>query len=289
MVLNTSQIILLAHRRTTLRRTTPQRCDERSPTRSRDFIWDDEGNPVAMIEAGAITYLHADHLGTPRRGTDAAGTVTWAWDGEAFGASAPSIAAVDVPLRFPGQILDADTGLVFNGWRTYVPAWGRYLESDPVGVAGGVNTFQYALGTPLSNVDPVGLMSCSQNWFQNMADNYLETQTTVDSYVDSLFGSTPDWVTSASTPFSVSFGGLTAASIGGRTILQTIVKFAKESLPVQSSHGPIRQVRTVGLLQNAARTTLIQGAAITGAWSSGVLLGSSISSTLYSLNCTCEK
>ena len=157
MVLNTSQIILLAHRRTTLRRTTPQRCDERSPTRSRDFIWDDEGNPVAMIEAGAITYLHADHLGTPRRGTDAAGTVTWAWDGEAFGASAPSIAAVDVPLRFPGQILDADTGLVFNGWRTYVPQWGRYLESDPIGLAGGINTYAYADGSPTTKTDPLGL------------------------------------------------------------------------------------------------------------------------------------
>jgi len=69
---------------------------ERSPTRARDWVWDDEGRPVAMLEGATITFLHADHLGTPRRGTNASGTVVWAWYGEAFGASASAIVALDV-------------------------------------------------------------------------------------------------------------------------------------------------------------------------------------------------
>jgi len=64
---------------------------------------------------------------------------------------------VQLNLRLPGQYYDAETGLHYNYFRTYDPATGRYLEADPIGQAGGLNTYSYAAANPLSLVDPSGL------------------------------------------------------------------------------------------------------------------------------------
>lgn len=60
---------------------------------------------------------------------------------------------------FAGQYYDAETGLIHNDHRDYCAACGRYIESDPIGLAGGISTFTYGLNSPLSNVDPLGLES----------------------------------------------------------------------------------------------------------------------------------
>jgi RHS repeat-associated protein len=44
-------------------------------------------------------------------------------------------------LRFPGQYYDVETGLNQNYMRDYDPAVGRYIESDPIGLLGGINTY----------------------------------------------------------------------------------------------------------------------------------------------------
>ena len=66
-------------------------------------------------------------------------------------------------LRLPGQEFDVDTGLYHNGFRDYVPGWGRYLQSDPIGLMGGLNTYGYAEGNPINQTDPLGLID-TQWW-----------------------------------------------------------------------------------------------------------------------------
>lgn len=122
----------------------------------KDYIW--LGNePVAQIEAtGVVVYLHTDHLLTPRLGTSDAKAIVWRWEGEAFG-DVEAHGPMEVNLRFPGQYFDAETGRHYNYFRDYDPAIGRYLTSDPIGLAGGLNTYAYVFNNPLRWVDPLGL------------------------------------------------------------------------------------------------------------------------------------
>jgi RHS repeat-associated protein len=62
-------------------------------------------------------------------------------------------------LRFPGQYFDAETGKSQNYFRDYDASIGRYIESDPVGLRGGINTYGYAEANSLLYIDPLGLQA----------------------------------------------------------------------------------------------------------------------------------
>jgi RHS repeat-associated protein len=68
-------------------------------------------------------------------------------------------------LRFPGQYRDAETGLFYNYFRDYDPQTGRYVQSDPIGLAGGINPYLYARANPLRWNDPRGLVNVDPSSF----------------------------------------------------------------------------------------------------------------------------
>ncbi|MDQ1117929.1 MULTISPECIES: RHS repeat-associated core domain-containing protein [Pseudoxanthomonas] len=130
-------------------------------------IWMDD-LPVGLRAAAAstVSYIEPDHLGSPRAVIDpVANTAIWKWDikGEAFGATAPEQdpdgngTAFNLDMRFPGQRYDQYTGLSYNYFRDYEPGTGRYSQSDPIGLRGGMSTYSYAEGNPISGLDPLGL------------------------------------------------------------------------------------------------------------------------------------
>ena len=108
---------------------------------------------------GGLFYVHNDHLGTPQVITDDNQTVVWKADYDPFGKATVTTETITNNVRFPGQYFDGETGLHYNYYRYYDPRTGRYITSDSIGLGGGLNTYGYVGGNPLSFIDPLGLDS----------------------------------------------------------------------------------------------------------------------------------
>ncbi|WP_176225107.1 RHS repeat domain-containing protein [Methylomagnum ishizawai] len=119
--------------------------------------------PVAYLSLTSVYYIHSDHLNAPRALVDATNKTVWRWDAGPFGAELPDEdpdgngTKVAFNWRLPGQYYDAETGLHYNYARDYDPGTGRYVESDPIGLKGGINTYGYVGNNPVGLVDPSGL------------------------------------------------------------------------------------------------------------------------------------
>ena len=102
-------------------------------------------------------FVFADQIGTPCLIEDENGTEVWRARIEPFGRAevAPST-KLEFNLRFPGHYFDPELSLHYNRFRYYDPSLGRYLQSDPWGIAGGTNIYAYR-ANPLLQVDVRGL------------------------------------------------------------------------------------------------------------------------------------
>jgi len=124
--------------------------------------------PVPLTVSGgtagsaAVYYIHTDQLNTPRVIADQNQSVVWKWESDGFGVAPPNeqpgaAAAFEFNPRFAGQYFDRESNLHYNYFRDYDPQTGRYIQSDPIGLSDGVNTYLYVKGNPIVGADPLGL------------------------------------------------------------------------------------------------------------------------------------
>jgi RHS repeat-associated protein len=102
--------------------------------------------PLAVASGPVATptllWVHGNHLGVPQVYTTSSGALA-------------SPGAWQLP-GFPGQSRTL-ADLYYNRYRDYDPSTGRYIQSDPIGLAGDTNSYVYAGANPVTGVDPQGL------------------------------------------------------------------------------------------------------------------------------------
>jgi RHS repeat-associated protein len=119
--------------------------------------------PAQVQDTAGTYFVHADHLDTPRALTNSSGQIVWRSKISAYGTAVvqEDVDGNSVPVvfnfRFPGQYSDAESGMHYNFMRHYDASIGRYVQSDPIGLLGGINTYLYAGADPISRIDPEGL------------------------------------------------------------------------------------------------------------------------------------
>jgi RHS repeat-associated protein len=129
----------------------------------RRFVWGPMGvdEIVAIIgvtgtAAARRRFQHADGLGSVVAATTPSGTLEAKFAYTPYGVADSNAGP---PWRFTGRRLDPDTGLYYLRARDYSPLLGRFLQPDPIGIAGGINLYAYVGNDPLNGTDPLGLLS----------------------------------------------------------------------------------------------------------------------------------
>lgn len=125
--------------------------------------------PLAMLRRGTMSYYLADGLGSITSLTDSNGDIVSTYQYDSFGNQTAVTGSIVNPFRFTGREFDAKTGLYYYRARYYDPVIGRFIQSDPIGLAGGINTYAYVNNNPINFIDPLGLW----RWPQVIYDDAL--------------------------------------------------------------------------------------------------------------------
>jgi RHS repeat-associated protein len=195
-----------------------------SPIREYIYL---EGERVAMYDhttvepkdstnTKAIVYLHNDQVGQVQYAYNSDGQIIYERVQTPFGETMSEMNAynVQIPVRFPGQYYDSETGFNQNWNRDYDSSLGRYVQSDPIGLMGGINTYGYVMQNPGMWVDLMGLKlsitgggsitksgdgayksECSSDWSDDVVDEMnrqCEGNPQICRYFDELINSPYD-------------------------------------------------------------------------------------------------
>lgn len=120
-------------------------------------LWQAKVNINQTLQSASYHYIITDHLGTPQLAINGQGQPIWKMHSDSFGNTVlDPDNQMTLNLRFPGQYYDQETGLSYNYQRDYNPKIGRYIQSDPLGLNGGINSFVYVENNPLKYMDANG-------------------------------------------------------------------------------------------------------------------------------------
>lgn len=130
--------------------------------------------PIMMIDVAdnnKIYYYHYDGLGSVVALSDSSANIVEKYEYDVFGAATIRDASneqrdtsdVNNPYMFTGRRYDDETGLYYYRFRYYNPEIGRFLQTDPIGYAAGLNLYTYVRNNPIVLTNPEGLAP----WYGN--------------------------------------------------------------------------------------------------------------------------
>ena len=120
------------------------------------------------------SYYQADGLGSVTSLSNSTGGLANTYTYDSFGKLTASAGTIANPFRYTGRDSDSEIGLYYYRARYYDQNIGRFVGEDPIGFSAGINFYAYGNNSPVRNVDPLGLATCtfyvSQGWLWCLPD-----------------------------------------------------------------------------------------------------------------------